>query len=144
MVKNGSRRCPFQCRLILGPCAWSANGPHNRVYLLNGDDIEQIGMREAQIGLKFSRPSRVNSYRLTFLRLSSLSAVKIVLMARILPLPTVATIEEKTTFVRTEAIPRSIDDHRLFQKIYIHESSRTIINTDGEEETGKSRILRGH
>ena len=32
--------------------------PHNRIYLLNGDDVQNIGTREAQIGL-FGRPNRL-------------------------------------------------------------------------------------
>ena len=48
----------------------------------------------------------------------------------------------KSTFVRTDAVPRTIKDHRLFQN---HSSRHIIINTDAEEETGiKSGIGRGH
>ena len=33
------------------PYVWRADSPSNLVYLLNGDDTEKIGMREAQKGL---------------------------------------------------------------------------------------------
>ena len=42
----------------MGPYARAANSPLNRVYLLNGDDTEKVGMRGAQIGLS-GRPKLV-------------------------------------------------------------------------------------
>ena len=51
-------------------------------------------------------------------------------------------MRRKPKLVRTDAVPRTIKDHRLFQN---HASRHIIINTDGEEETGiKSGIGRGH
>ena len=46
----------------------------NHVYLLNGDHTEKSGMSEAEIGLS-GRTNAVYSYRLIFIRLSSLNAV---------------------------------------------------------------------
>ena len=48
------------------------------------------------------------------------------------PLPTKVTTDQKTT-----------EDHKLFNKIWIHTSRRTIINTEGEEEIGKSQMGTG-
>ena len=39
-----------------------------------------------------------------------------------LSLPTEATIEEKTTLAQTNAIPSTIEDHKFFNKIWIHAS----------------------
>ena len=61
--------------------------------------------------------------------------------ALMLSLQTEATTEEKTTLVLTNAITRTIEDHTLFKKIWIHASRHIIIKTDGEEGTGKSRIV---
>ena len=58
-----------------------------------------------------------------------------------LPLP---TTEEKTTLLRTDAVPRTTEDHRLFKKIWIHASRYSIINKYGEEEVRKYRMDRGH
>ena len=57
--------------------------------------------------------------------------------ALMLQLPTEASIEEKRTRVRTDAIPRvkTINCSR----IWIHAPGH-IINADGEEVTSKSRI----
>ena len=63
--------------------------------------------------------------------------------ALMLQLPTEATIEEKATLGRSDAVLRTIDDHKLFKKIWIH-ASQIIINTDGVEETGKYQMVRGH
>ena len=41
-------------------------------------------------------------------------------------------MRRKPTLVQTDAVPRTIKDHRLFQN---HASRHIIINTDGEEET---------
>ena len=51
---------------------------------------------------------------------------------------------EKKTLVRTEAIPHIIEDHKLFKKIRIQASRHIIINTEGEDETGKPRTVTGH
>ena len=59
-----------------------------------------------------------------------------------LPLRAKATIlKRKRTLVRTDAVPRTIKDHKVFEKIGIYVS--THINTDGEEETRKFRMGRG-
>ena len=39
--------------------------------------------------------------------------------ALMLPLPSAVTAEEKRTLVRTDAIPRTIEDHTFFKKIGI-------------------------
>ena len=39
--------------------------------------------------------------------------------------------------MQPNAVPRSIEDHILFQKMWIHASTHIIINTKGKEETGK-------
>lgn len=58
-------------------------------------------------------------------------------------LPTDAT-EEKTTHVQTDAILHAIEDHKLFKKLWIHASKHSIINPDGEGETGKSQMGKGY
>ena len=59
-----------------------------------------------------------------------------------LVLGTEAAIEEKTT-VQTSAILHAIKDYKFFNKILIYTGRRTIINMDGEEETGKSEMVWG-
>ena len=62
--------------------------------------------------------------------------------ALMLVLRTEAAIEEKTT-VQTSAILHAIKDYKFFNKILISTGRRTIINMDGEEETGKSEMVWG-
>ena len=62
--------------------------------------------------------------------------------ALILPSDIRLPLRRKWTLVRTGAVQRTIEDHRLFRKICIYTSRHIIINTDGEEETGKSRMGR--
>ena len=60
------------------------------------------------------------------------------------PLPTEAVTEET---VRTDATPSATEDHILFiyfKSVWIHASRHIIVNTDGDEETGKSRMQKGH
>ena len=57
--------------------------------------------------------------------------------ALMLQLPTEASIEEIRTHVRNDAIPRMKTTN--YSRIWIHVPGR-IINADGEEVTGKSRI----
>ena len=40
--------------------------------------------------------------------------------ALVLPLLTEAAVEEKTTFVRTNTIPCTTEDHKLFKTTWIH------------------------
>ena len=47
--------------------------------------------------------------------------------------------KRKGTPVRTDAVPCAIKDFKLFKKILVHAPKHIIINTDSEEETGKSR-----
>ena len=56
---------------------------------------------------------------------------------------TEATGEKKMNIVQTNAAPCTIQDHKLCKKIWIQAPRRTIINTDGEEETGTSQMGRG-
>ena len=42
-----------------------------------------------------------------------------------LPLPTEAVTEEKGTLARTNTIPRTFDDYKLFMKIWMHASVKT-------------------
>ena len=51
--------------------------------------------------------------------------------------------EENLTLVWTDAIPSTVKN-KLVKKMLIHASRRIIINTDGEEETGKPWMGRGH
>lgn len=54
-------------------------------------------------------------------------------------------LKRKRRFVPTDAILRASEVHKLFTKIWIYLSRHIIINTDGEEETGKSRAgIRAH
>ena len=48
----------------------------------------------------------------------------------------------KRTLVRTDAVSRTIKEHKVFEKSGIYVSAH--INTDGEEETRKFRMGRGH
>ena len=57
-------------------------------------------------------------------------------------LRTEAAMEEKTT-VQTSAILLAIKDYKFFNKIWIYAWRQTIINTDDEEETGKSEMVWG-
>ena len=45
--------------------------------------------------------------------------------------------------VQTNTVPRTIQDHKLCKEIWIQAPRRTMINTDGEEETGKSQMGKG-
>ena len=48
-----------------------------------------------------------------------------------LPVPTMAVTEEKKqkrTLIRSEAVPRKKEDHKLFKKIWIHASRHILIN----------------
>ena len=51
-------------------------------------------------------------------------------------------LRRKRTFVRTDAVSCTIEDHELFQKMLIHISRHIIINTEGKEVTRKSRMGR--
>ena len=55
-------------------------------------------------------------------------------------------LRTKRTLVRTDAFPRSSEDHNLFKEIRIHAPRHVIINTDGEEEKRNSngQGLLGH
>ena len=53
-------------------------------------------------------------------------------------------LRRNRTLVRTNAIARITEVHKLFKKICIHSSRHIIINTDAEEEAGKCRMGRGH
>ena len=75
---------------------------------------------------------------------STFTQRRVQMTALMLPLPTEATIEEKATLGRSDAVLRTIDDHKLFKKILIHASRQIIINTDGVEETGNYQMVRGH
>ena len=57
-----------------------------------------------------------------------------------LPLSTENAAEDKTNTcsIRTNFIPLTIEYHQLFKKMRIHASRHIVINTDGEEGTGKS------
>ena len=53
-------------------------------------------------------------------------------------------LRRKQTLVRTDAVPRPSEDYKSFMKIWLHASRHITINTDGEEETRKSPMGRGH
>ena len=53
-------------------------------------------------------------------------------------------LRRKRTLLGTDAIPRTTEDRRLFQKILTHSARHTIIKTVGDGETGKSRMVWGH
>ena len=52
--------------------------------------------------------------------------------------------EENSTTCTDQRGPCTIEDHKLVKKTWIHESRHIIIHTDGEEETEKSGMVRGH
>lgn len=58
------------------------------------------------------------------------------MMALMLPL---STEGKKRTIVRTDAVRRTIKDHKLYKKVWIHASRDIIISSDGVEETGSQR-----
>ena len=65
--------------------------------------------------------------------------------AVVLTFPTEAAIEEiMNTCADRRHTPRTIYDLKLFTNIWIYASKHIIIDTEGEEETGKSRMGRGH
>ena len=88
----------------------------------------------------FSQPNRVYSYRLVFL-CSSLNAV---LQSWLRYRLTWAAIKEETITRRSDAIPRTIEDHRWVRNIWIHASRHIIANTDSEEGPVQSRVGRGY
>ena len=51
-------------------------------------------------------------------------------------------LRRKRLLAWANAIPHAIEDHKLFKNTSIH-SPRHVINTDGEEVTGKSWMGRG-
>ena len=57
-------------------------------------------------------------------------------------------LSRKGTLVQTDSILRPTEDNKSFKKEkkkkFIHASKHLVINTDGEEETGKSRMGRSH
>ena len=55
-----------------------------------------------------------------------------------------ATTEDKTNTCPDRRHPTYHRRPQIFQKIWIHAPRTTTINTDDEEETGQSRIRRGH
>ena len=58
-----------------------------------------------------------------------------------MPLPTEATIEAKMNICKDRYGHSSTnEDHTLFQKVWMHASRHIILNTDSEEETGRSRM----
>ncbi len=64
-----------------------------------------------------------------------------------LPSPTNATVEEKAIRVLTDAVPPgTIQALKLISSNWIlaYVSRHITVNTDGEEETEKSRAGRGH
>ena len=62
------------------------------------------------------------------------------LAAQVLPLLTKATTEEKITLARTDAVPRPIEDHKLFKKIWILASRHIVIKAEGEGENGQGSL----
>ena len=69
-------------------------------------------------------------------------------MHKWLPLPTDATIEQKRNTCTDRRHTTSHWRQKIIQegkkKKFIHASKHPVINTDGEEETGKSRMGRGY
>ena len=53
-------------------------------------------------------------------------------------------LRRKQTLVRTDAVQHPSEDYKSFMKIWLHASRHITINTDGEEETRKSPMGRGH
>ena len=53
-------------------------------------------------------------------------------------------LRRKWTFLQTNAVRHTIENYKLFNKIWIHASRNIIIDTEDKEGTGKSQIGRGH
>ena len=57
------------------------------------------------------------------------------------PLATEVNVENTTTQVQTDTVPRANKYRKLFKKIWIHASRNVLISTDSERETGESRMV---
>ena len=57
------------------------------------------------------------------------------------PLATEVNVENSTTQVQTDTIPRAIEYRKLFKQIWIHASRNVLISPDNERETGESRMV---
>ena len=95
----------------------------SRVYLLFGDDTDKIGVSGAQIGS--GRPKRVQSQRLIFSAFKQ-PQCRVQMAALTPPLPTEATIEEKTnTFTDRRNSTCHRRPQKLFQKILTHSTRQS-------------------
>ena len=103
-----------------GPYIWEAQSSRHCVCLLKGDDIDEIGMYGAQMGLS-SRPKWVLNYRLIVLGTFKKSKHRIKIAAMMLPLPTEATSEEKTNTCTDWRHPTY---HRRLQMIIMKERKK--------------------
>ena len=104
-----------------GPYIWgAAQSSLHCVCLLKGDDIDEIGMYGAQMGLS-SRPKWVLNYRLIVLGTFKKSKHRIKIAAMMLPLPTEATSEEKTNTCTDWRHPTY---HRRLQMIIMKERKK--------------------
>ena len=102
------------------------NKQRQQTYIRNG--WKQYSLLKLQIRFSTSNPHRR--------RLN---------MAALMPLPTEAITEAKTNTCKDRHGPSSTnEDHTLFQKVWIHASRHIIINTNSEEETGRSRMGSSH
>ena len=113
------------------------------VYLLNGDHTEKSGLSEAEIGLS-GRTNAVYGYRLIFIRLNSLNTVWKSCSHAAVTDKGFYILRRKRTLVRTDVIPRNIEDQRLFKKNWILASRHVTINKEDDRETRKSPMDRGH
>ena len=59
-------------------------------------------------------------------------------------LPSEATTEDKINTCPDRRHPTYHRRSQIFKKMWIHAPRTTTINTDNEEETGQSRMRRGH
>ena len=124
----------------VGPYARAANSPLNRVYLLNGDDTEKVGMRGAQIGLS-GRPKLVLNLWTPF---STYEQPKRRIKVAVLMLLLLAVEKTNTYTGRSHPTyhwrPPPKEEEEEVEEERIHASWQIIINTDGEGQTGKSRM----
>ena len=57
------------------------------------------------------------------------------------PLATEVNVENTTTQVQTDTVPRAIEYRTLFKQIWIQASRNVLISPDSERETGESRMV---
>ena len=137
VVVGGRMFCIPVFGVCLGPYIWRANSHPNCDYLLTVMILKKQTTKKQHV----RSPSRAFQMASTHLKLQTNFSAWIWCChywQRLL------LLRRKWTLARTDTIPRTTEDHIVFKKVWIHTSRHIMINTDGEEETGKSWMGRGH